>query len=250
VRMSNSMRIMAGIAVAVLLLAAQAQATIAYSRVEALLGTQDNSDASELPITGNEYGVNSAIKVTRVGAFPSKTGFSLGATVPVAVYSPAVTGPVGTGSLAGGADKALSSIKGRQVGSVRSQDADSSVTLHPGAYAIVAASYGVEGADNFGLSSLSLPPGNLMLTFQSEAIPVAMVTDKIGLMAPGYSSLGPGSLTPSQGMWGAPTPASAGDTFEFTSVPEVAAFGVACVGLLGLVYIVRYARLRRRMKPA
>ena len=49
-------------------------------------------------------------------------------------------------------------------------------------------------------------------------------------------------------MWGATTPASAGDTFEFTPVPEVAAFGVACVGLLGLVYIVRYARLRRKMK--
>ena len=249
-RMSNSMRMMGGVAVATLLGAAQAQATIAYSRAEVLLGNQQNSESWRSWMMGNESEVNSAIKVTTVGAFPSEIGFTLGATVPVAVYSLAVTEPGRTWSQVGGTDKAFSGTKGRQFGSARFQDPDSAVTLQPGAYAIVAASYGVEGANNLNLSSPSLPPWNLLPTFQSESIHVAMVTDKTGLMTPGYSSLGPGSPTPSEGMWGAPTPAVASDTFGFTPVPEVAVFGVAGVGLLGLVYIVRYARLRRKMKLA
>jgi hypothetical protein len=45
-------------------------------------------------------------------------------------------------------------------------------------------------------------------------------------------------------------PRYAGPSFEFTPVPEVAAFGAAGVGLLGLVYIARYARQRRTTKLA
>ncbi len=250
VRMSSSMKIMVVIAVVALLVAAQAQATIAYSRAEVLLSNQQKSESWGPWMMGDESEVNSAIKVTRVGASPSETGFSLGANASVAVYGLAVTEPVRTWSEVGGTDKALFGTKGRQVGSARFQNPDAAVPLLPGAYALVAASYGVEGANNWDLSSPSLPRGNVLPMFQSESIPVAMVTDKTGLMPPGYSSLGAGSPTPSGAMWGATTPASAGDTFEFTPVPEVAAFGVACVGLLGLVYIVRYARLRRKMKPA
>jgi len=44
------------------------------------------------------------------------------------------------------------------------------------------------------------------------------------------------------------TPSFGGATFDFTPVPEAAAFGAAAVGLLGLVYIGRYARLRRIVK--
>jgi hypothetical protein len=48
------------------------------------------------------------------------------------------------------------------------------------------------------------------------------------------------------GLFGAPgTPSFAGPTFDFTPVPEATAFGAAAIGLLGLVYIGRYARLRR-----
>jgi hypothetical protein len=39
-----------------------------------------------------------------------------------------------------------------------------------------------------------------------------------------------------------------GGNFDFTPVPEATAFGAAAVGLLGLVYIVRYAGLRRKVK--
>jgi hypothetical protein len=42
----------------------------------------------------------------------------------------------------------------------------------------------------------------------------------------------------------------AAGTFDFTPVPEAATFGLAGVGLLGLMYIGRYARLRRIGKPA
>jgi hypothetical protein len=44
------------------------------------------------------------------------------------------------------------------------------------------------------------------------------------------------------------TPSFAGATFDFTPVPEAAAFGAAAIGLLGLVYIGRYAQLRRTVK--
>lgn len=44
------------------------------------------------------------------------------------------------------------------------------------------------------------------------------------------------------------TPSFAGATFDFTPVPEAAAFGAAAIGLLGLVYIGRYARLRRTVR--
>jgi hypothetical protein len=49
---------------------------------------------------------------------------------------------------------------------------------------------------------------------------------------------------------GIPDWAGAKFEFDFTPVPEASAFGAAGVGLLGLVYIGRFAFLRRKMKLA
>jgi hypothetical protein len=67
----------------------------------------------------------------------------------------------------------------------------------------------------------------------------------VGSTLPGTIS-GGSFVNYGSGLFGAPgTPSFAGATFDFTPVPEATAFGAAAIGLLGLVYIGRYARLRR-----
>ena len=47
-----------------------------------------------------------------------------------------------------------------------------------------------------------------------------------------------------------PQPSFAAGTFSFTPVPEAETFGAAAVGLLGLVYLVRQVRIRRKIALA
>ena len=68
-----------------------------------------------------------------------------------------------------------------------------------------------------------------------------------GSSLPGLMDRDPDTSTPG---YAGRVRATARGTFDFTPVPEVAAFGAFGVGLLGLVYIGRYVRLRRTMKLA
>jgi hypothetical protein len=249
-RTSNSMAILAGVAVAVLLVAAHAQAItdVAYNFPTGLVGNETDPQAH---ILGNEFTVNSAINVTAVGAFAS--GGSLGATIPVAMYQ--LTS--GTwykmldtvDSFSGNVGSPLLSAPTRQVGSALMQDLNSPVPLTPGGtYAIVAANYGVAGALDWNV----LRTYTTVPTFQTESSAITMGNmgspPETALF--GYGATLDATITLSGGNWGNPTPAFAGATFEFEPVPEAATFGAAGVGLLALVYIGRYARLRSKVTPA
>jgi hypothetical protein len=178
-----------------------------------------------------------------VGAFDSGNDGFGSATVPVALYGLNGT----TWSQVAGTSASFSGNADTLVGSARFQDLASPVTLNPGTYAIVAANYGVTGTTlwNAGLAS----PGDPRITFQNSSSAVAMASPNTAFYSIGVTTLG-GTLSDlSYGSFGS-QPILAGATFDFTPVPEAATYGAAAVGLLGLVYIGRYARLRRKLKPA
>src|ERR1039458_5228401 len=76
----NAVKVIGAVAVATLMVAAQARAIVAYDYT----GVVGNKQFNQADILGNIFTVNSAINVTAVGAFAS--GGSLGATIPVAMY--------------------------------------------------------------------------------------------------------------------------------------------------------------------
>jgi hypothetical protein len=252
----NSMRKAGGITLAVLLLAAQARAIIAYDFPEGLVGNLVGSSEPGPWILGNVFSVNSAINVTAVGAFASESGYTFGAgvTVPVAVYS--FDGA--NWSQVNGTFKEFSDNVGTLNGSARFQTLDSPVTLQPGTYAIMAANYGIPGANGWDLGFSG--PGDTLPAFQTTTTAIEMappLDSYIALFRGGQYHPDFGAtldLTfPADSFitWGSgSTPYFAGATFDFdlTPVPEAATFGMAAVGLLGLVYLGRYARLRCRTK--
>jgi hypothetical protein len=237
---SKSMKTLAGVAVATLLVASQAQAIIAYSYPTTMVGNQSGGPY----ILGNEFVVNSPISVTAVGAFES--GGSLGATVPVALYQLSGT----TWNQVGGTYESFSGTVGTLVGNnARFQNLASPVTLNAGTYAIVAANYGAPGAMNW---NNNVSPVGGPITFNTGAGAITMAGPSVSAFWASGSTLGPTLSGVNEGNWEYPNPTFAGATFDFnfTPVPEVAHFALAGVGLLGLVYVGRYARLRRMIKPA
>jgi hypothetical protein len=254
-RALNSQRICRGVALAALLVAAQARAIVAYDYPDTLVA---NHNDFEPLILANRFDVISPINVTAVGAFDSgNNGFFNGATavaVPVAMYQltdpshdlwSQVAGTIDTftgksGSLTGPTT---------QVGSALFQNLDQTVTLTPGTYAIVAANYGTTGVHYWGWSS---NPSGVVPTFTSDSS-----VEMGNSLNNGNNGINLGSSFPADPLFlgpgftaSSPIPSFAGATFEFEPVPEAATFGAAGVGLLGLVYIGRYARLRRIGKPA
>src|ERR1035441_3212674 len=133
----NAVKVIGAVAVATVIMAAQARAIVAYdyTGVVGFLPTFNDPN-----VRRNFFAVNSAINVTAVGAFTSSGSFGA-ATVPVAIYqltsgtwselTATVESFSGSGSLDHGA---------------RMQDLSSPVPLTPGIYAIVAANYDVPGA--------------------------------------------------------------------------------------------------------
>ena len=248
-RTSNSMAILAGVAVAVLLVAAHAQAIVAYNCPADMAGT-DN--AGQPYMIGNVFTVNSAINVTAVGAFENgPNGGSLGVTVPVAIYSTSDNGA--NWSQVNGTSESFSGTTGAAIGNARFQPVTLPVvTLIPGTYAIVAANYGVPGSLFWNNS------GGVAPTFQTESSAIMMGNSSQSYNVFYYSPniVGISTLQPSFSGSGltefssGPAPNYLGGTFEFEPVPEAATFGAAGVGLLGLVYIGRYARLRSKVTPA
>jgi hypothetical protein len=246
------MAILAGVAVAVLLVAAHAQAEVAYNFPTLLVGNETDTQAHVL---GNEFTVNSTISVTAVGAFDSGNGGFNSATVPVAIYSLSGT----TWSKMNNTSESFSGTTGTLIGSARFQDLPSPVTLNPGTYAIVAANYGLGAAGTYALD------WNVNRTYDPTTVPTFQTASSAITMGKNGNSsetaffdfgnaLGPtitegfGFATP--GNWGYPIPSFAAATFEFEPVPEAATFGAAGVGLLALVYIGRYARLRSKVTLA
>jgi hypothetical protein len=235
----NAVKVIGAVAVATVIMAAQARAIVAYDYT----GVVGNLQFNQADILGNIFTVNSAINVTAVGAFTSSGSFGA-ATVQVAIYQ-LTSGTWGLTTTVESFSGSGSSDHG-----ARMQDLSSPVTLTPGGiYAIVAANYDVPGAP-YWANVQSGPPSP---TFNSDGgiisigdggSPTTLVyTYTLGATLPGtlVTSEGPGSLS---------TPNFGAGTFEFAPVPEAATFGAAGVGLLALVYIGRYARLRSKVTPA
>ena len=250
-RTSNSMAILAGVAVAVLVVAAHAHAEVAYNFPTGLVANEGDPQPRVL---GNEFTVNSAINVTAVGAFDNLGDGFGSATVPVAIYSLSGT----TWSQLSSTYQTFSGTEGTldlnsTDGSARFKVLGSPVTLNPGTYAIVAANYGAPGALDW---TAIWPSTTTVPTFtESSAITMGNMGSSTETAFVGYTnvlaSTIPSPTAPiSLGRWGYPTPSYAGATFEFEPVPEAATFGAAGVGLLALVYIGRYARLRSKVTPA
>jgi len=233
------MKISSVVVVAVLLVAAQAQAIVAYN----FPVTPDRTSTSGSFELANIFQVGATpIEVTKVGAADyGAAGFS--GNVPVAIYSwnngqwnqLSTTYHVFTGTpsdLEGGA---------------RFYTLPTPVTLNAGGvYAIFGANFGA--ANPYWNASGTGHDINGSATFGGGSW-ITMGTPDRGWFTAGTtlpSNISGGN--PVNYGSGLGTPSFAGATFDFTPVPEAAAFGAAAIGLLGLVYIGRYARLRHTVR--
>jgi hypothetical protein len=252
----NSMKTRSVVAVAVLLLAAQAQAIVAYN----FPATPDRTSSSSPFELANIFQVGSDnILVTKVGAADYGAPGFVG-TVPVAIYS-------WSGSqwnqVSGTYHEFMGTPSDLQ-GGARFYTLPTAVTLNAGGvYAIFGANFGVNNP--YWNASGSHTDINGAATFSGgTAWGGGGPAITMGAVFPGGTYRGwltAGSTLPGNfgggnfvnygsGLFGGNpgTPSFAGATFDFTPVPEAAAFGVAAIGLLGLVYIGRYARLRGIVK--
>ena len=227
-RTSNSLRIIGGVAVAVLLVAEQASAIIAYQNPSGNYGNQPGDYVVGLQFTVGA----SPLSVTQLGAFDNgQNGWA--APVSVAIYNFTTHSIVGSTAT-------FSGTSGVNLGTLGSDGGSrflpvTPFTLNAGqTYMVVAAGYGVGREENY---NAGLPPS--IALHQGAGITVGN----------NYYTSGTGMLFPAT-MDAAPYPRYGAGTFEFAPVPEAAQFAMAGVGLLGLVYIGRYVRVRRTMKPA
>jgi hypothetical protein len=244
-RTSNSMRIIGGVAVAALLMAAQAQATIAWNMPIGLAGNDNYASAHGYASydVGNEFKVNTAGYVNEVGVFNlNAQGFGSGSEV-VAIFQlngstwSQVSGTLHTFS---GPASANTYVNSEAMFTLTTP-----VKLNAGGtYAIVAGGGGTTA--NPYWNSTQPSPGTKTPTWNSVGGALSQLNTAAWYLG---GSPDP-NLTKWPGVSGVYTFPYGAGTFDFTPVPEVAAFGAAGVGLLGLVYIVRYARLRRTMKLA
>jgi hypothetical protein len=246
----NSIKKCGATVAAVLLVAAQAQAIVAYN----FPATPDSTSASGTLALGNIFQVNSIpglnqALVTRIGvADYGAPGFS--GNVPVAIYS-------WSGSqwnTVAGTSHVFSGTPGSLEGGTAFYTLPTAVILNAGVYAVMAANL---GANNPYWDASQLPHNNINQAATFGGGPyLTMGAVFSGVPDRGLVVLNQSALPPSfgggikvdygSGLFGAPgTPSFAGATFDFTPVPEATAFGAAAIGLLGLVYIGRYARLRR-----
>ena len=243
-KMSNA------IAIAVLLVAAQAQAIIAYN----FPVTPDHTLAAGSYELANIFQVGSeGIAVTKVGAADYGAPGFVG-TVPVAIYS---WSGAQWNQVAGTYHDFTGTADALQGGS-RFYTLPSAVTLNAGGvYAIFGANFGVNnpywdasdsphtdinGAATFGGGS-AITMGALFGGVSKRGLYTA------GTSLP-FSISGGTRVNSGANLFGGNpgTPSFGGATFDFTPVPEAAAFGAAAIGLLGLVYIGRYARMRGIVK--
>jgi hypothetical protein len=230
-RTLNSFRIVAGVAAAALFAASQASATIAFQNPAGNYGNWTGGPG----VLGLQFTVGSSdLSVTRLGAFDNnQDGWS--APVSVAIYD------FNSQSIVGSMVN-FSGSSGPNLGTLGSDGGSRFLPVTPftlnagGAYMVVAAGY-------------AGPSGELAYNIDLGPSPALTQAPDISL---GENKFAVGSsMTFPDFEYGSPGQrAFAAGTFDFTPVPEAAAFGAAGVGLLGLVYIGRYARLRRKLTPA
>jgi hypothetical protein len=249
----NSMKISSAVVAAVLLVAAQAQGTIAYN----FPATPDSTVGGIPRQVGNIFTVNPTpggfenALVTKVGAADYGAPGFIG-SVPVAIYS-------WSGSqwnIVPGTSHTFSGTPspGDMVGGAAFYTLPTPVTLTPGVYAIIGANFGSDNPYWNAGSGSHTDPSKAPSFGGGPYLTMGGVSGNRGWIANGSTLLpnlsGGGFVNYGAGLFGGNpgTPSFAGATFDFTPVPEAAAFGAAAVGLLGLVYIGRYARLRRTMK--
>ena len=245
------MKISGAVVAAVLLVAAQAQGVIAYD----FPVTPDSTAGGAHFQLGNIFTVNSLpgldqALVTRVGAADyGAPGFS--GTVPVAIYS-------WSGSqwnIVPGTSHTFSGTPspGDVVGGAVFYTLPTPVRLEAGVYAIIGANFGAANP-YWNAGSGTHNDINQAVTFGGSPLTMGAVYGDRGWVS-GGSTLPPDMSANTLVNYGANlfggnpgTPSFGGATFDFTPVPEATAFGVAAIGLLGLVYVGRYARLRRTVK--
>ena len=258
-RTSNSVRMLAGVAVTALLVAAQSQAEIAYNFTTSasLVGNQTGGPFA----LGTLFNVSTPIKIDQLAAFDNgANGFSVSG-VNVAVYKVTLTGTAITGgtlvtpsvnfsgtaqSLLPGTDTRVASI--------------APVTLAAGTYMVVANHYsGTGGVYEDDYNPYYAAPGHTANGPNGASANAAFgVTftalggyyqSDIASFASTFNGTGGWGYDPAY--TGSPKdPRYAAGNFDFTPVPEAVQFAMAGVGLLGLVYIGRHVRLARKMKLA
>lgn len=190
---------------------------------------------------GQEFTANQAVTVTELGAFQTgQHGWGSG-TVTVAIYdfnTHLIVGSVATFNTANPG----SVLSGESAYGANSAYFFQSVTpfqLSAGSTYMIVANYQSSSpllyTAGSGPTAISANDGSGLLTFSATGN--YYTNGLAGLAFPNLPSGG------QVGLYGA-------GSFDFTPVPEATAFGAAAAGLLGLVYVGRYARLRRRMKRA
>ena len=221
-----------------LAVASSATATIVYDMPIGLAGNDLNGNSYAYYEVGNEFTVNTAGYVTAVGMFDyNKDGFS--ASIPVAIFQYSGTG----WSQVPGTYHVFSGSPGTYVDSAAMYTLGSAVLLTPGVYAIVAGGGGTT-ADPYW-NSTQPNPGTLSPTFDNFGGALSQNNHA------SWALLGASDITlsgwPTAG--GTYTSPYGAGTFDFTPVPETSQFAIAGCGLLGLVYVGRWAWQRRKAVP-
>ena len=224
------------LAVAVVFVAIQAGATVAYTDIEAYnypVGLPGNGQSGVYTI-GNAFTVNSPITVDDLGMFDAN-GIPSTEPISVAIYSisavadelqsatlavnPVSFSALNPGTLLPGTSTRVLSVP--------------SVTLHPGTYMVVANNYGGSGA---------LP------YYDTTHAPMGLISGNTGGGAVSFLGsykdngvIALGATLPDLSDWGyfdtqLPRMAAGNFSFTFTIVPEAGLFGGAVAVLLGLVY--------------
>jgi hypothetical protein len=249
----NWMKIGGAVVVAgVVLFAAEGKATIAFNFPQ-LNGNQNYGGALSL---GEIFTVNSAININALAAYdnPANGSGTFGGNVEVAIYQVTLSGNnITAGSLAVNPVAFSTASPGALISgtTTREKALGSPVQLGAGTYMIVANTYGggAGSENNWNRNTVASGP------YPSANTGGGLVTYSANYYL--LSSAAWGSSLPTGWQYdnvnNPPNdwhPRYMAGNFDFTPVPEAATFGAAAVGLLGLVYFVRYARIRRTFKVA
>jgi hypothetical protein len=230
------------ITAAVMWVALQARATLAYDEVayDYPASLAPNGQSGPYSI-GNIFTVNSDIDVNELGIY-EPSGYTINGSISVAIYainevneqllgSSLVVAPVSftagsPGSLLAGTSTAMKTV--------------GTVELNPGTYMVVANNYGSSGALPY-YDNGKTPAGEITGNDFDGAVTVGAA-----YRAAGVDPLGASVENPlSWGYQDDTIPRLAAGNFAFTIVPEAGVFGGVAIALLGLVYVGRCAWLKR-----
>jgi len=238
---------------AVLLLAVQAQAIIAYN-FPVVNANQNYSGALTL---GEVFTVNSAVSINALAAYddPGNGSGVFGGPVQVAIYQVTLSGnTINGGSLAVSPLTFSTATPGNLISgtTTREQLLGSSVQLGAGTYMIVANNYGGGAGteNNWNRNNVgNTPPlpsantGGGLITWGANYYALGNVG--FGGTISGGATWHYDNVNNPANDW---HPRYMAGNFDFTPVPEVAAYGVASVAMLGLVFVGHCVGMRRKLK--